>query len=43
MLKIATVTIVLALSASAAFASCPRGTSYQCTPSWNGKMQCGCR
>lgn len=23
-------------------ASCPPGTRYQCTPTANGKMQCGC-
>ena len=36
------VAIVLASAAISAFASCPVGSRYQCTPTLGGKMQCGC-
>lgn len=29
--------------ATAAWAKCPPGTSYQCTQGFNGKVICGCR
>lgn len=38
-LVIAIITTTLAISA---FASCPAGTRYNCVPTYNGKMQCGC-
>jgi hypothetical protein len=34
--------IVLASAAFSALASCPVGTRYQCHPTLNGKMACGC-
>lgn len=42
------VIFALALAASLstaipAHASCPAGTSYQCTQGFNGKVVCGCR
>ena len=33
---------LIAAGATAASAACPAGTRYQCFPSVNGKMQCGC-
>lgn len=33
----------LLVSAGAALAKCPIGTSYQCTQGMNGKVICGCR
>ena len=24
------------------FAACPKGTRYQCSQAYNGKMNCGC-
>jgi len=29
-------------SVTVANAACPKGTRYQCTPTFGGKMQCGC-
>lgn len=31
------------LGTSFASASCPRGTSYNCYSTYNGKQSCGCR
>ena len=36
------IAIVLTAFAVSAFASCPAGTRYRCTPTYNGKMMCGC-
>jgi hypothetical protein len=41
-MKKLTIAIILAASAVTAFASCPIGTKYQCYPTGNGKMMCGC-
>lgn len=40
-------TVLAALVLSLGFiavaeAACPVGTRYQCHPTYNGKMQCGC-
>lgn len=42
-MKRVTLTIIaLVITTVAAAAACPAGTRYQCTPTLNGKMQCGC-
>jgi len=28
---------------ASAWAACPPGTRYDCTPTYGGKMSCGCR
>jgi hypothetical protein len=33
---------MLVTAIAPANASCPAGSKYQCYPSGNGKMQCGC-
>ncbi|HEX2888663.1 hypothetical protein [Vineibacter terrae] len=46
--KIASILVALAAAGGIAFvsvahAACPPGTSYQCYPTYSGKMSCGCR
>lgn len=36
------IAIIATTLAASAFASCPVGTRYNCVPTMNGKMQCGC-
>lgn len=33
---------LLGALATVAEAACPKGTRYQCNPTFGGKMQCGC-
>lgn len=42
-MKTAIAALLLTLGfAAVAEAACPPGTRYQCQPTFNGKMQCGC-
>lgn len=44
MLKLTLAAALLAASAVSAFASCPKGTSYQCSQGFGTtKIVCGCR
>lgn len=40
--KVALALAMLGVVSTAASAACPLGTRYQCHPTYNGKMQCGC-
>ncbi len=42
-LSFAAVAVGAIVWSSVAWASCPRGTSYQCQQGFNGKVICGCR
>jgi hypothetical protein len=35
--------VLVGAAASIAQAACPPGTTYNCYPTYNGKMSCGCR
>lgn len=41
-MRILLAALMLAASISTSQAACPVGTKYQCYPTMNGKMQCGC-